>query len=292
MAIPLHQTLRYIATHPLNAERPLAALARFARWQLATRLRPGLRDVPFVDDAVLRVARGMNGATGNVYCGLHEYADMAFAMHFLRADDLFVDVGANVGSYTILASAVCGAHSIAFEPGEPALAGLRGNVAANKVTDLVDVRIQAVGGTPGPRRFSTGQGSTNQLVDADYPGAGEIVPCTSLDSVLAGMSPMLIKIDVEGAEAEVLEGARQLLASGLPHALIVEVSCPQRETLIANLIAQGFICCRYEPRTRNLQVLSEPAQTANVLLVRDPEMVRQRLLAAPTRHVRAQGVML
>lgn len=292
MAIPILRTLRYVATHPLNADRPIAALARFVHWQLATRLRAGLRDRPFVDDAVLRVARGMNGATGNVYCGLHEYADMAFAMHFLRADELFVDVGANVGSYTVLASAVCGAYSIAFEPGEPALSGLRGNVAANKVSDLVDVRVQAVGGKPGPRRFSTGQGSTNRLVDADYVGAGESVPGTSLDIALAGTSPMLIKIDVEGAEAEVLQGAAQLLASGFPQALIIEVSCPEREGLIANLVLQGFVCCSYDPRSRDLQVLPEPLPTANVLLLRDPAMAQQRLLAAPARRVRAQGILL
>jgi len=292
MAIPIYQTLRYVTSHPLNTARPLAALARFVRWQLATRLRAGPRDVPFVDDAVLRVVRGMSGATGNVYCGLHEYADMGFAMHFLRADDLFVDVGANVGSYTVLASAVCGARSIAFEPAQPALSGLRGNIAANNVGDLVDVRVQAVCGKPGPRRFTSGQDSTNRLVDADYRGAGEIVPSTTLDMALAGMSPMLIKIDVEGAEAEVLQGAVQLLGSGTPQALIVEVSCPEREALIEGLIAAGYACCRYEPRTRDLQVLKTAPKTANVLFLRDPGSAQQRLQAAPTRHVRAPGVRL
>ena len=47
-------------------------------------------------------AAGMTGATGNVYCGLHEFEDMALVLHALRPRDLFVDVGANVGSYTVL----------------------------------------------------------------------------------------------------------------------------------------------------------------------------------------------
>lgn len=46
----------------------------------------------------------MTGATGNWYCGLQEYEDMSFVLHALRPGDLFVDVGANIGSYSILAA--------------------------------------------------------------------------------------------------------------------------------------------------------------------------------------------
>ena len=45
----------------------------------------------------------MHGVTGNVYCGLHDFAEMSFMLHLLRAGDLFADIGANVGSYTVLA---------------------------------------------------------------------------------------------------------------------------------------------------------------------------------------------
>jgi hypothetical protein len=60
--------------------------------------------VPFVGDTRLLVARGMRGATGNVYVGLHEFEEMAFALHALRPSSRFIDVGANVGSYTVLAA--------------------------------------------------------------------------------------------------------------------------------------------------------------------------------------------
>ncbi len=58
----------------------------------------------------------MTGATGNIYAGLHEFDDMAFFLHLLRPEDMFADVGSNIGSYTILASGVVGAKSVAFEP--------------------------------------------------------------------------------------------------------------------------------------------------------------------------------
>jgi hypothetical protein len=55
-------------------------------------------------------------ATGNIYTGLHEFEDMSFLLHFLRPADLFIDIGANVGAYTIFASGIVAATSISIEP--------------------------------------------------------------------------------------------------------------------------------------------------------------------------------
>jgi len=94
--------LRFITRHPLTRNARLATLVRWLRWQVGSRLLPGPVIVPFVNDTGLIVRPGMTGATGNVYCGLHEFEDMALVLHALRLGDLFVDVGANVGSYTAL----------------------------------------------------------------------------------------------------------------------------------------------------------------------------------------------
>lgn len=112
----MFRTLKYIANHPLNQKGRLSALGRFVRWQLATRLMPFPQLVPFVDNTVLVSERGMTGSTGNWYCGLHEVADMAFVLHALRPEDLFLDVGANVGSFTVLAAGAVGAKTVAVEP--------------------------------------------------------------------------------------------------------------------------------------------------------------------------------
>ena len=56
----------------------------------------------------------MTGATQNIYCGLQEFEEMAFLLHFLRKDDLPLDIGANIGSYTILAASSVGARTMAI----------------------------------------------------------------------------------------------------------------------------------------------------------------------------------
>jgi len=90
--------LKFVWHHPLNASGQLAALWRVLRWQLTARLMPGLIELPFVQGTSLFAMRGMTGATGNWYCGLHEVHEMAFVLHLLRPGDHFLDVGANVGS--------------------------------------------------------------------------------------------------------------------------------------------------------------------------------------------------
>jgi hypothetical protein len=98
----LLNTLRFIVEHPLNSGKRLASLRRFAAWQIGSRLVPGPVVVEFVGGTRLLVAPGQTGATGNLYAGLHELPEMAFVLHLLRPGDLFVDIGANIGSYTPL----------------------------------------------------------------------------------------------------------------------------------------------------------------------------------------------
>ena len=87
----------FLATHPLTKHRRLPAMARVLRWQIASRIKEVI--VHWIGGTRLAARRGMTGLTGNIYAGLHEFADMAFLLHFLRPSDLFADVGANVGSY-------------------------------------------------------------------------------------------------------------------------------------------------------------------------------------------------
>lgn len=100
----LFRSVRFVWNHPLNRSARFAALGRVIRWQIASRLVPGPIALPFVKDTYLFATRGMTGATGNWYCGLHEYEDMSFVLHTLKPGDLFVDVGANIGSYSVLAA--------------------------------------------------------------------------------------------------------------------------------------------------------------------------------------------
>jgi hypothetical protein len=72
----LIKSLRFVVRHRLNRSRLVAALARWLRWQIGSRLLPGPVLVPFVNGVGLLARPGMVGATGNVCCGLPELDDL------------------------------------------------------------------------------------------------------------------------------------------------------------------------------------------------------------------------
>src|SRR5437868_5193159 len=106
----------------------------------------------------------MTGATGNLYCGLHEYSDMSFVLHLLRKEDAFADIGANIGSYTVLASGHVGARSFAFEPVASTFENLLKNVSLNNISDRVRSYNIALGAKAGTVDFTTGLDTVNHVV--------------------------------------------------------------------------------------------------------------------------------
>src|SRR5262249_8696404 len=112
-----------ILGHPLAHNKRIETLYRIAHSQINNPLQSEII-FPWIANQKLVVQRGMMGATGNIYVGLIEFTDMMFLLHFLRRGDLFFDIGANVGTYTVLASGVCGAKTWAFEPDKDALKAL------------------------------------------------------------------------------------------------------------------------------------------------------------------------
>jgi FkbM family methyltransferase len=288
----LIQTLRFIVNHPLNADDRAGAVKRYLRWQLAARLAREPIIVDFVDGAKLVVSPGQTGATGNVYVGLHELDEMAFVLHALRADDLFVDVGANVGAYTVLAAAAVGATCVSFEPGAAACAALMRNIRENHVDGRTQLIQAAVGASEGTVAFTSRLDTVNHVLSEDSDESGAtLVPMTTLDAALEGRHPALIKIDVEGFESQVVRGAARTLQNDTVLAVIMETNDSGRNfgfdphDLHDTMIRYGFTACRYNPFTREL--LPRPGATSdgNTIYVRNPSQMAARVQAAPRFRV-------
>jgi FkbM family methyltransferase len=282
--VSLLKTLSFLASHPLTRDKPLAAWGRFARWQVESRLKDEVQ-FDWIDGAKLAVRNGMTGATGNIYCGLHEFADMAFVMHLLQPGDLFVDVGANIGSYTILASVVCKAETIAVEPDPGAATSLRRNLELNGVSDQVQIVEAAIGAETGTARFTIGLDTTNRIA-SDRDGPTREVQVQRLDDLLRERRPVLIKLDVEGFEPEVVAGA----AATLRRSSLLAVETESRDQrIIQQLNAAGFEELFYEPLSRTL--CDEPVgRQSNALFVRDRAACVARLKTAPRRRILSHAI--
>lgn len=289
----LINTLRFIVRHPLNRGRALRALGRFARWQVGSRLVPGAVAVPFVGETRLLVTPGMTGATGNIYCGLHEFEDMGFVLHALCPGDRFLDVGANVGSYTVLAAGACRAEVLAVEPHPQTCARLLANVRLNRLESQVRIENAAVGAVSGRVAISSDLDTTNHVLSDLQRAAGIEVPMTTLDELAGDWCPFVMKIDVEGFESEVLRGGAAVLRAPSLQAVVMELNGSgskygfDETALHTQVLDSGFTPCSYDPFERALVALpsSHKNTAGNTLYVRDLELVRARVRGAPRYRV-------
>lgn len=140
-----------------------------------------------------------------------------------------VDVGANIGRITVLASRQVGpmGRVVAFEPSPKVISSLYRNLEINRCAN-VTVHNVAVTDLDGALTFNmplgtnSGWGSLRELAT----GAAVRIEVSGrrLDSLLAGLPPVrLLKVDVEGADLRVIRGAQALLRRDLP-AVVLEYS--------------------------------------------------------------------
>ncbi len=227
--------------------------------------------LPFVNDTRLLVGSGMSGATGNWYNGLLEPAEMAFALHAQRPGDLFVDVGANVGVYSIMVAGAVGADVIAVEPVPLSFDRLSANVRLNDLGNI-DARRVGLSDTSGKLLFTTGRDCMNRVAVPGDGGDLVEVEVVTLDDLCGKRVPTFIKIDVEGHELAVLNGASKVLASPELQAVVMETNGSgasfgvSDDQLHQTMAKNGFVARGYDWERREL---IEPADAANTIFVRN-----------------------
>lgn len=162
----------------------------------------------------LRGARYLPAAGGKLarlLLGRYEPALTARFVRHVRPGQIVFDLGAAAGYYTLLAARLVGASGrvVAFEPEPRNFGFLREHVRMNRLA-CVELHNAAVGNGVGSASFSRGRGSGTGRLD---PQGSLRVPIVRLDDLIeAGLPrPHHVKIDVEGAEAQVLAGAADLL---------------------------------------------------------------------------------
>jgi FkbM family methyltransferase len=215
-----------LANHPIGKTSRLRTVARLWMWQVwrRTARRPIVVTLP--GGARLLCPPESNIAGAWVAVGLHEYAEMLFVLDFLRPGDLFLDVGANLGIYTVLA-ARHGGRVVAFEPNGATRRTLRENVRLNAAGERVTIHPFALADYDGASRMNVEIPGSSHLLQDGAAAVGEgptaTVEVRRLDSVLESSAEpglALLKVDAEGFDAEVLRGAVEFVRAEHPVVLV------------------------------------------------------------------------
>jgi FkbM family methyltransferase len=187
------------------------------------------------------------------WAGSHEPALQAELRDLLREGLVMYDVGAHIGFYS-LAAARLGAKVVAFEPDPESASRLRAHAERNNLAGNIRVVEAALWSESVPsitfqRGLPRSQGGVSCGERRPVVATGPLieVKALTLDDFAAdgGSPPQLVKIDVEGAESEVLKGAAGTIRSLRP-ILIIEVHTSGEEVAVSRFLSQHRYKTRWE----------------------------------------------
>jgi hypothetical protein len=281
----LINTLKFIINHPLTSQFKTRALLHYLFYQIAKTFF-NKRIVKWVNNSKFYLSKGDVSVTGHYYTGLEEFNEMCFFLNIMRPDNIFIDVGANVGLYTILSSKVIGAKTIAFEPVRKTYHALLENIKLNKINRLVEANNKCVGNANTNVFVSDFQDSAvNRVAKKNEKIKKNLTKLIRLDNYKSIYEKnILIKIDVEGFELEVIKGAKNLLKKNII-ALIVEINNSGKKFGVTNkrihkeILSYGFIPIAYDPINKEVKKIdSYSTKDKNTIYVKDVNLIRRLLV--------------
>lgn len=266
------------------------AFVRFLIWQFQLRvLNKKIDSVRWIEESRFTISKNNQGITGNLYNGLADPDEMSFLLHYCRPKDIFLDVGANVGAYSILAACVLQLDTHAFEPVSATYNMLTENKSINDDPDNFNIYNLAVGRESGFVRITNGFGPKNMITNSLKDDTSE-VEIIALDEFFLGrLQDVVLKLDVEGFEVDVLEGARELFRTSVIKVVLIEMNNSTFELREKDkvafdfLIEHGMVPVSYNMHKRDLNMIRDKSSIRhNAIFVRDIEDARSRCQSSST----------
>jgi FkbM family methyltransferase len=281
--------VRTMYAHPYNRRRPVFALYRLARWQLHKRWSKdgkayrywGTRDIVCYPDS--------RESMWLIYNYYMDWDEFHFIQRYVKHDSIVLDVGANIGIYTLWLSQFVSERGrvIAFEPDPQNHQRCAENIRRNGL-DAVRLEQVALSDRSGTLQFSVGEDTENHLLPQNSHGAAcTYVEATTLDEYCErnGIASIdFMKIDVEGAELMVLQGDARLLGDSRIGVIQLELNDAlkkyglRRADVVQLLESYGYLLYSYHCGQNELRRIEHGGNAPqNVYAMRDIDVVRSRL---------------
>jgi FkbM family methyltransferase len=272
----LRSSFNDMYAHPYNRMKPLSALRRRVAWKIRSR-----NGKPWVEDVWGRKAWFYPDSRCSMFLAYNhvmDWPEFKFLERYLQSTDTVIDIGANIGIYVLWMSKFT-ANIIAFEPDAANALRLQQQIDLNKLTAIVErCAVSNVSGTVG---FSTGKDMENHIVKNN--GERDVQSVRLDDYSLERIH--FLKVDVEGAELLVLQGAERLLSEHRVDVIQLEFNSDDPNHLRSSdddvpkfLERHGYKLFQYSP-THNQLTPFEVGRNkhSNALAVYDPVFVAGRI---------------
>jgi FkbM family methyltransferase len=259
--IKISERIEDFKGHPLTKNSVGVALYRYIMFNTIQKTHPKARVYKWIDNLKFYAQIGDAGIVANIYYKLFDYEDSMFLIHHLKKDDLFVDVGANVGHYSLLAAGICEAEVMAFEPIPSTFSKLNRNVNLNKLSNKIKLFNIGIGEESSYLNFTINKYVMNSVAQ-EYDKDIVRVEVMRLDDVLKDKTPVFLKIDVEGFEYYVLKGAPNVLAREDLKYIIIEFNFSSlkfghtNEEIFELLTTNDFIPISYDSENKVINVVN------------------------------------
>ena len=234
----------------------------------------------FLDTIKIKAKKG-DGIVGNFHSILQEPNESLFLLHYLTEEDVFLDIGANVGHYTLIVASKTEAEVFAIEPVPKTFKSLQVNLSLNKLEDRVKVHNVGLSDKNGVLFFTDDLATTNRV---NLNGKGIEVKVKSIDEYFKDEKLTVIKIDVEGYEWFVLKGAMTTLKKEITNIVIIELNNSaanfgiEESKIIDFLKDSGFKPYEYNIFERKLiPLLDKNHKQFNTIFIKDIDLVKQRI---------------
>ncbi len=255
-----HKRFLSFKIHPLTKHNPLGALFRYVKFNFIQYVYGKPRVYNWIDGLKFYAQKGDAGIVANIYFKLFDYEDSMFLIHNLKENELFVDIGANVGHYSLLAAGICKADVIAFEPIPETVIKLEKNISLNCLSHKIKVFNLGIGAENSNLNFSNTKGAMNSVA-LGFETDTVSVEVKKLDDVLINLAPNFLKIDVEGYEYFVLKGAENILKNKELKYIIVELNFSTskfghtNEEITSLLLSYNFVPITYDVERKIIQAV-------------------------------------
>ena len=281
--------VKSIVGHPANQNGRLRALLRALRWQIHKRTSSKPYYINY-HGFQLRCSPDNHSVSRAIYySGLPDFEEMQFIVDYLRPEDVFLDAGANIGLYTLLALSRVGKSGWvhAFEPNSEVATVLGESLTLNGLSNVTlhQIGLADVAGEIG--FDTTDDDCTAHINVQDSSASGDQIKIDRLDNLLENIPYAMAKFDLEGYEPFAIRGASRWMESQNPAVMLIEmdgfskrygVTTPQ---FIDELDQFGYFVATYDPIKRELLPTTRPWEipVQNVLAISKAkrDFVQQRI---------------